>query len=157
MYCRYTGGGTRTDLALYRALFVSFNSSSGQGARDPGSGYPRIAVILTDGDSNRPALTKVAATVVKQNGLVLFTVGLGINGNPRAVAEIRYIASYPKCMRVYYLTDFSILEGERLSLFITFQLFHLDGMFRLGLGYLLGPISAREFHFVEEYPPPSVC
>ncbi len=104
-------------MALYHALFVSFNSTSGQGARDPGLGYPRIAVILTDGDSNEPALTKVAATVVKQNGIVLFTVGLGINGNPKAVAEIKYIASYPKCMRVYYLTDFSILEGEEQIVF----------------------------------------
>ncbi len=107
-------------MALYHALFVSFNSSSGQGARDPGLGFPRIAVVLTDGGSNDPALTQVAATVVKQNGLVLFTVGLGINGNRQAVKEIKYIASYPKCMRVYYLTDFSILEGEILNLFITF-------------------------------------
>lgn len=106
----YPGDGTNTAEALEHAMKVSLNASSGQGSRSPILGYPKIGVVITDGESNDPRATKIAATTVKQNGLILFTVGIGnAFSSPSAFAEIKYIASAPKCMRLYLLKQFQQL------------------------------------------------
>lgn len=67
---KYVGGGTRTDLALQYALMNVFTQAGG--VRPENEGYPRVGIVITDGQSNNPQYTATAAAQDKAAGLVLF-------------------------------------------------------------------------------------
>lgn len=80
----HTGGGTRTDKALgylYNTIFTQAN-----GDRDTS---PNIAIVLTDGRSNKPVLTEAAAMLLKTKAHVI-AVGIGNNISKE---ELHIIAS----------------------------------------------------------------
>ena len=91
----YTGGGTRTDLALDLVPTAFIN------ARD-NEGIPRVVILLTDGGSNEPELTALAAPRVHNDNIEVYSVGIGDGINE---AELHIIASDPSY--VYLITDFS--------------------------------------------------
>ena len=56
---KYEAGGTNTHLALDEMRVNGFKASNG--ARPTSDGHPRVAIVLTDGQSNQPQLTVTAA------------------------------------------------------------------------------------------------
>ena len=68
---------------------------------------PNIAIILTDGKSNRPEETRLAAERARNHGIVIFTVGVG---NETSRAELADMASDPDNRHVLTVTDFTKLN-----------------------------------------------
>lgn len=58
-------------------------------------------------------LTADNATLVKQSGISLFTLGVGNSVDPE---ELRMIASDPKTDYYYHVTDFNSLNDIRVQL-----------------------------------------
>ena len=52
---RYLGGGTNTHVALDTMVYRVFQEK--EGARPLEKGHPRVAIVMTDGKSNKPPLT----------------------------------------------------------------------------------------------------
>ena len=65
----YAARGTFTDAALDQLTTTGFTESNG--ARPLSQGYPRIAIVLTDGASYDPDATTAAALKVQQAGIVV--------------------------------------------------------------------------------------
>ncbi|KAK3798993.1 hypothetical protein RRG08_050229 [Elysia crispata] len=65
---------------------------------------PNIAIILTDGKSTRPEETKLAAERARNNGIVIFSVGVG---NETSRTELTDMASDPDNKHVLTVTDFT--------------------------------------------------
>lgn len=80
----HTGGGTRTDRALNFLYNTMFTKTYGD--RDKS---PNIAIVLTDGRSNKPLLTIPAAKLLKKKAHV---IAIGI-GNKISMKELNIIAS----------------------------------------------------------------
>ena len=80
-----TYGGTRTDRALkfVRKIFE----------KEDRDGVPKIMVVLTDGQSNKPNLTNKEADKLKSTSIHVVTIGIG---NEVDVTELERIASDKK-------------------------------------------------------------
>ncbi|KAK0047862.1 collagen alpha-1(XII) chain [Biomphalaria pfeifferi] len=102
----YLSATTNTADALNYARTTSFSTASG--AR-PNVG--KIAVVITDGNSNDPVLTAQAAAALKQSGVTTIAVGVGTN---IAQSELLAIASSPS--DVFNVNDFSVLEAIKKGL-----------------------------------------
>lgn len=66
----YPAGSTETSLALDFALSDVFTPAGG--VRPDNEGYPRVAIVLTDGVSDNPQATAASAARDKDAGIVLF-------------------------------------------------------------------------------------
>ena len=64
-------GGTRTYNAIEKMHYEMFSSSLAR------SGVPRIAIIITDGESEDTDLTREAAKTARDDGIIMFAVGVG--------------------------------------------------------------------------------
>ena len=99
----YTGGQTRTDLALNLAASDFFTYEGG--AREV---IPKVAVVLTDGRQT-PALDAIpvqqAIIPLRKLGVKMFAVGIGFEADP---IELGYIVERPE--DVVMIDDFSKLE-----------------------------------------------
>lgn len=103
-----TGSGRRTSTntadALIRAqqeIFTSFG-----GARDQLLGYPRVAVVVTDGQSNiNSSLTIPSAEALHGDGVTVFAVGVGGNINTNELNGIASSESF-----VILLSRFNLME-----------------------------------------------
>ena len=102
----YSGGGTRTDLALNATLDVLTDENN-----------IRIGILLTDGQSNRPNLTLIAAAAVHAAGIEMYTFGIG-NTNP---AELEAIASEPHADYSFYISSFNRSSFNELLLLLARQ------------------------------------
>lgn len=101
----YIGGGTNTADALYLLISQGF-----AGARPKIQGVPRIAIVVTDGKSNQPQLTVIAAEALRNvSSITTYAVGIG-NANQD---ELKAIASGENFVR--YINSFDISELERLQ------------------------------------------
>ena len=99
-------GGTNTPDGL-DTLIGEFNTSS-FGVRPAEQGIPRVAIVVTDGKSNKgggPNATIANAQGVHDNNILTFAVGVGDNVN---MAELDAIATSPEY--VYLLNDFHVSE-----------------------------------------------
>ena len=67
---RYTGGGTNTASAL-NLLTTAFATAR------ISEGVPRVAAVLTDGQSNDPSATVQAAQAVHNAGIHVYSFGIG--------------------------------------------------------------------------------
>ena len=94
---QYMGSGTQTDAALDAMTTYGFSEQSG--ARPKSEGHPRIGIILTDGGSNNPYITALAAQRVHDAGITMISVGMGTGIDPQ---ELETIASPPICLHVIY-------------------------------------------------------
>jgi len=103
----YTGGGTDTAEALNLLVSNGFI-----GARPEVEGVPRVAIVVTDGQSNSQSATIVAAARVHaaEPAITVFAAGIrNFNLN-----ELRVIASSPSSRFVITIPNFSRTEVERL-------------------------------------------
>ena len=102
---RYTRGGTDTADALYLLAIQGF-----VGARPLSEGVPRVAIVVTDGMSNNPAETVIAAQALRQNELIT-TYAVGIGG--ANITELNAIATKPNLVR--FIGSFGATEVQRLQ------------------------------------------
>jgi uncharacterized protein YegL len=98
----YLSRGTKTNLAL--DLLISSGFTVANGARPQRFGHPWIGVVLTDGQSNDPALTAISAKKVHDADITMIAVGIGNSVNEQ---ELDIIASSPVCLHVILLSDFT--------------------------------------------------
>lgn len=97
---RYNGGGTNTAAGIRLAREAVFRNGS-----RPSS--TKVALVITDGCSNSALNTAEEATLAKEEGIVLFALGVGsICDN-----ELEAMASDPNCTHVFYLTWFSDIDS----------------------------------------------
>lgn len=104
----YIGGGTHTEDALYLLIRQGFT-----GARPKVEGVPRVAIVVTDGMSNEPAKTVVAAQALREvDSITTYAVGIG-NAN---IDELNIIASERNGQNLTrYIKSFDLRELERLQ------------------------------------------
>ena len=98
-------GDTNTAAALAYMRDVAFTEA--HGARN---GVPRIAVVLTDGKSNKPWMTARMALRARLAGIHVFAIGIG---NEVDVHELEAIASTPSAKYVFTVGSFSALRSIR--------------------------------------------
>ena len=67
---------------------------------------PKIGIIVTDGEATDKIKTEAAAQKAKNNGITLFTVGIGSQINTQ---ELNKIASSPTQEHVFLVTEFNKL------------------------------------------------
>lgn len=96
----YLEGGTATDVALQLARETMFTAA--KGSRPD---VPKIAIVLTDGLSNKPTDTATEARLLKNSGVLLLSIGIGNSVNKQ---ELETIASLPQ--DVFQVIDFSVLD-----------------------------------------------
>ena len=105
----YTTGGTNTaegiDLSIQQF-------STAFGARPRSSGIPRIAIVVTDGQSNNPSETIAAAERAHLANILSYAVGVGNNID---LTELNAIASAPQSQFVRLLTAFDSSELRSLQ------------------------------------------
>ena len=106
----YKEGYTNTPAALDAAREVIFKEQNG--ARPLYQGIPRIAVLMTDGKSNRGNLT-TAVLQIRQTNINVFVIGVG----NLDINELNFIASSPQDQHVFLLDSFNDIAGfvDRLS------------------------------------------
>ena len=92
----HTIGGTATHIALRYAMSVLQNSSRLD------KGIPRVVVLLTDGRSKSPDMTAIAAEQVHDEGIQVYSFGVGSNTDQ---IELETIAS--ELNYVYHIDDFA--------------------------------------------------
>jgi collagen type VI alpha len=97
----YFGETTQTDLALKMAREVSFTPQNG--AR---SGVEKVAIVLTDGRSNDPDLTAQQAKLLKDSGVLVIAVAIGVDILNR---ELETIATLPE--DIFHVEHFEVLES----------------------------------------------
>ncbi len=71
----YDGGSTYMGEALDAAIGMFFGNSSS--ARPTSAGFPKIAVLVTDGEPNGNVDTIAAASRLRAAGVTLYAVGVG--------------------------------------------------------------------------------
>ena len=100
----YMGGGTDTE----RALQVMGNQSFlvENGARPAGQGSPRVAVVITDGQSQGAERVGAAADKAREMDIVIFAIGVTNNVN---VDELNAIANKPNETYVFHVSDYDAI------------------------------------------------
>ena len=101
----YRRGWTATALGLNTTAYI-LNPENNHGARDASEGVPKIAVLITDGKSNRGSLT-YAVPNLKRTGAQIYCIGIA---NPD-VDELRLISSDPDREYVFLLDTFDDAAG----------------------------------------------
>ncbi|XP_067345081.1 cartilage matrix protein-like [Channa argus] len=91
------GGDTKTARALKHVLHKNFKPNVGMRAHSQ-----KIAVLITDGESTDAAV--LAPQDLKDTGIEVYTIGVGDANKD----ELELIASDPKEIHVYYVTDFRL-------------------------------------------------
>ena len=96
----YIFGGTRTDLALKYATENSFTVASGDRPE-----VPNILIVITDGKSNEPELTRQEAGILLQLGVKVFAVGIGTGVDDTELGHIASAEQY-----VFKIENFDAFE-----------------------------------------------
>ncbi|XP_046571858.1 collagen alpha-4(VI) chain-like isoform X2 [Haliotis rubra] len=86
---RYHYGGTYTEKALEYVRTTSF--TSGQGSRSEAT---KIAIVLTDGQSNSVEKTKAEAQALHAAGIEVISIGIGSSVNVQELTNIATNVSY---------------------------------------------------------------
>ena len=107
----YSGGGTDTAGALNGVRTTGFNES--KGARPASKGIPRVAVVITDGESNDYSATVTAANALHNASIITFAIGIaGANQN-----ELNAIAS--QSSYVSFISSFNVAQLSALQISIS--------------------------------------
>jgi hypothetical protein len=77
------------------------------------AGVPKIAIVVTDGQSNNKALTLAEAKKARDAGIKVLAIGVGHGVN---VAELNGIASVPNSQYVYTADNFDALSSLKTML-----------------------------------------
>lgn len=97
----YMDSGTNMIGALLQA------SNSFNHARPESRGFPRVAVLVTDGIPNSDP--SAYATALKSKGIELFTIGVGSGTNTKLLLEM---ASVPNCMHFFLVSSYAALAQD---------------------------------------------
>lgn len=100
-------GGTNTADAF---RYVRQTSFTGRRHR---VGAIKIAVVITDGQSDNPVLTTQEATKVKEDGVTVFAIGVGAGADK---TELYSIASYPSDQHVFMVENYAALGSIKQRL-----------------------------------------
>lgn len=101
----YRGGSTATALGLNTTADI-LNPANNRGARLASEGIPKVAILITDGKSNRYPLT-YAVPHLKSLGVQVYALGIV---NPD-VAELQFISSDPDRQHVFLLNSYNDAAG----------------------------------------------
>ena len=101
----YRGGATATALGLNDTSLL-LNPINNRGARSTSEGVPKVAILITDGKSNRHPLT-YAVPYIKSLGVQVYALGIA---NPD-VQELQFIASDPDSEHVFLLNSYNDAAG----------------------------------------------
>ncbi|CAL1545324.1 unnamed protein product [Lymnaea stagnalis] len=101
----YIGAGTNTSDALQEARTYSFTPANGARA-----GVPKVAIVITDGASYNATATATEASNLKNSGVTVIAIGVGMDSNSGA-GELQAIASSPNL--VFQVSDFNVLAAIR--------------------------------------------
>ena len=101
----YRGGWTATALALNTSAYL-LDPANNRGARPASEGIPKIAILITDGQSNQYPLT-YAVPYIKSRGVQVYTIGIV---NPD-VGELQFISSDPDSDHVFLLNSYNDAAG----------------------------------------------
>ncbi|KAH3830312.1 hypothetical protein DPMN_103552 [Dreissena polymorpha] len=93
----YSGGGTMTSDAL--------ELMRGPGYEGERPGAPDISIVITDGLSKYPPITKIQADRAKAEGITMFSIGIG---NQTDQAELTELASGPQFQ--FFVGEFGALS-----------------------------------------------
>jgi hypothetical protein len=96
----YRGGGTNTA----EGIRLSRESVFKNGARTSST---KVGLVITDGCSNSFDATVQEAGYAKEDGIVLFALGIG----GICMDELEAIASHPNCTHLFFLTGFSDIDS----------------------------------------------
>lgn len=99
---RQIHGDTNTASAIAFMRDVAFSPMHGA-RRD----IPQIAVILTDGKSNKPWMTSREAIKAKASGIHVFAIGIGDEVD---LNELRAIASHPPSKYLFHVSSYFALK-----------------------------------------------
>lgn len=97
----YVVGGTMTSDALEKVRLEGFAGNR--------TGVPMIAVVITDGLSRLPSLTRFQASLLRREGVQVYAIGVGNNTNDE---EIYNIASVPEERYMYNFSTFDDLDAS---------------------------------------------
>ncbi|XP_064613512.1 collagen alpha-4(VI) chain-like [Liolophura sinensis] len=103
------GGGTHTDKALKYLRKVALSDDNVR------PGVPKIGIVLTDGLSNTPDRTKEEAYLAREEGIIMFVVGIGWGVDED---ELAAIGSEPKENFILQIDDFFSLSSIKDKLAI---------------------------------------
>ncbi|XP_029656962.2 matrilin-2 [Octopus sinensis] len=105
---RYSNGATNTHLALNYLKRHAFQSRAGGRKL-----IPQIAIVITDGRSTHPKLTRDTARILKHSGIQVYAIGIG-KQVPRS--ELVTIASNPSKEYIYGINSFRDLTKIKSSI-----------------------------------------
>jgi len=95
-------GHTTNTASALKTLYTSMYTAEA-GARPD---VLPVAIVITDGQSDKPTLTAQEATTAKENGILLFSTGIG----SASVTELNAISSDPDEQFVFYVGSFDDLQ-----------------------------------------------
>ncbi|XP_063079242.1 collagen alpha-1(XII) chain isoform X3 [Engraulis encrasicolus] len=101
----YKGGNTMTGEAMDFLLKNSFTEASGSR-----KGFPKVAMIITDGKSQDPV--EAYARKLRNSGVEIFVLGI----KEADEAEMRQMASSPHNTHVYNVPDFNVIKSVQQQL-----------------------------------------
>ena len=104
----YNSGGTNTADALDLLRQQGYTSTNG--GRPLSQAVPRIAVVITDGQSNNPGATVSAATSVHDEGITVFSVGVGSGFNNDELIAIASNPSFVSTLSGFDTSQFEALQ-----------------------------------------------
>ncbi|XP_061197993.1 uncharacterized protein LOC133206079 [Saccostrea echinata] len=104
----YKSGSTHTGEAIQ---FMHANSFTAAAGKRPG--VPKIAIVVTDGNSNNRQLTSAEADKARKDNITMFAIGVGhgINDN-----ELNSISSNPDSQYTFHAESFDSLTSLKGSL-----------------------------------------
>ncbi|XP_052081658.1 collagen alpha-4(VI) chain-like isoform X13 [Mytilus californianus] len=105
----YITGITNTHKALQ--LLDNYGFTRASGGR--GNTVPKIAIVVTDGASTKPLRTKMQAIKAKNQGIIMFAIGVGPYINQQ---ELDIMASSPKSKYSFSVDSYAALSSIESSL-----------------------------------------
>ncbi|XP_014783160.1 uncharacterized protein LOC106878459 [Octopus bimaculoides] len=99
----YNGGGTETSTGINAVVNDVFSLNNGAKLMKDA---PRVLVLVTDGQSNNRAQTVAAANIAKQQGIEIFSVGVGSNVDNDELLQVA-----ETCSRVFSLATFDDMDN----------------------------------------------
>ncbi|XP_060600216.1 uncharacterized protein LOC132753729 isoform X4 [Ruditapes philippinarum] len=105
---KYTSGTTHTGDAIKYARQTSFSVQNGMRPN-----AAKIAIIVTDGQSNSAAATSSEAALLRKAGITVFSIGVGSGAK---LSELNAMATDPDATHVFQVTNFASLDNIKGSL-----------------------------------------
>ena len=99
------GGITNTGGAIQMMTDTLFDEANG--ARPKDNLVPRVAVVMTDGDSNDSNFVEEASDAARDQNIIMFSIGIrsGIN-----IEELNQIANQPTDSYRFKVIDFDKID-----------------------------------------------